>query len=122
MRRALPAGHPGNTWGWAAGLGLKINTPFIPQGDWFQAQFNVTEGALRYLFNTPNTNWGMANGTNAGFGNEGYGVLSDCVYGGTVARANNTGCQLTRLGASMLATSITGPRRGTPACTAPGTR
>ena len=88
-------GHPGNAWGWAAGFGLKINAPFFHQGDWFQAQFNVTEGALRYLFNTPNTNWGMANGTNAGFGNEGYGVLSDCVYGGTVAGANNTGCQLT---------------------------
>ena len=37
----------------------------------------------------------MANGTNAGFGNEGYGVLSDCVYGGTVAGVNNTSCQLT---------------------------
>ena len=46
------------SWGWAAGVGLKINTPFITQGDWFQTQFNVTQGALRYLFNTPNTNWG----------------------------------------------------------------
>jgi hypothetical protein len=30
-----------------------------------------------------------------GFGNEGYGVISDCVYGGTVAAANTTSCQLT---------------------------
>jgi hypothetical protein len=82
-------------------VGLKINTPFITQGDWFQAQFNVTEGALRYLFNTPNTNWGMARGTDNGAfgGNEGYGVLSDCVYGGSSATAaaiaTQTGCQLT---------------------------
>ena len=45
-------------WGWAAGVGIKINTPFITQGDWFQTQVNVTQGALRYVFNTPNTNWG----------------------------------------------------------------
>ena len=30
------AGHPNDRWGWAAGFGLKINTPFISQGDWFQ--------------------------------------------------------------------------------------
>ena len=84
-------GHPSDQWGWAAGVGLKINTPFISQGDWFQAQVNVTQGALRYLFNTPNTNWGKVD---AG-GNEAYGVLSDCVYGGTLAVGNTTGCQLT---------------------------
>ena len=83
-------GHPGDAWGWAAGAGLKINAPFITQGDWFQAQFNVTQGALRCLFNTPNTNWGKVDGAN-----EAFGVLSDCVYGGTVTGANNTGCHLT---------------------------
>ncbi len=72
--------HPGDKWGWAAGVGLKINTPFITQGDWFQAQVNVTQGALRYLFNTPNSNWGKIDA-----GKEAYGVLSDCVYAGTVA-------------------------------------
>ena len=85
---AAGGSNPSDAWGWAAGVGLKINTPFITQGDWFQAQVNVTQGALRYLFNTPNTNYGMAQGTNAGFGNEGYGVLTDCVYGGTVAGGN----------------------------------
>ena len=83
-------GHPGDKWGWAAGVGLKINTPFITQGDWFQAQFNVSEGALRYIFNTPNTNWGKVEGAT-----EGYGVLSDCVYGGTIASGTATGCNLT---------------------------
>jgi hypothetical protein len=96
---AASLAHPGDQWGWAAGVGIKINTPFITQGDWFQAQANVTQGALRYLFNTPNTNWGMARGTDAGFGNEGYGVLSDCVYGGfgpaAAGVATQTGCQLT---------------------------
>ena len=89
--------NPSDKWGWAAGVGLKINTPFISQGDWFQTQVNVTQGALRYLFNTPNTNYGMAQGTNGGFGNEGYGVLTDCVYGGSSNQgvASQTGCQLT---------------------------
>jgi hypothetical protein len=92
---AASLAHPSDRWGWAAGVGLKINTPFITQGDWFQTQVNVTQGALRYLFNTPNTNMGMARGTDAGFGNEGYGVMSDCVYGGTPGAVNTTGCQLT---------------------------
>jgi Porin subfamily len=83
-------GHPGDKWGWAAGVGLKINAPFITQGDWFQAQANVTQGALRYLFNTPNSNWGKVDQ-----GKEAYGVLSDCVYAGVVAIGNNTGCMLT---------------------------
>ena len=73
-------GHPGDKWGWAAGVGFKINTPFITQGDWFQAQANVTQGALRYLFNTPNSNWGKVES-----GKEAFGVLSDCVYAGVVA-------------------------------------
>jgi hypothetical protein len=84
------SGHPGDQWGWAAGVGVKFNAPFVSQGDWFQAQANVTQGALRYLFNTPNTNFGDVHGAN-----EGYGVTSDCVYGGTVAGGNSTGCQLT---------------------------
>jgi hypothetical protein len=84
------AGHPSDKWGWAAGVGLKINTPFITQGDWFQAQANVTQGALRYLFNTPNSNWGKVDQ-----GKEAYGVLSDCVYAGTTAIGNQTGCMLT---------------------------
>jgi hypothetical protein len=83
-------GHPGDKWGWAAGFGLKINTPFITQGDWFQTQVNVTQGALRYLFNTPNTNWGKVDS-----GKEAFGVLSDCVYAGTIAAGNTTGCLLT---------------------------
>jgi hypothetical protein len=84
------AGHPSDKWGWAAGVGLKLNAPMIAQGDWFQTQVNVTQGALRYLFNTPNSNWGKVDS-----GQEAYGVLSDCVYAGTTAIGNQTGCMLT---------------------------
>ena len=70
-------GGPSNTWGYAVGAGLRLNFPMIAQGDYFQSQVNYTQGALRYLFFTPNTNWGEAQGTS-----ETFGVLSDCVFGG----------------------------------------
>ncbi|HEY2531285.1 MAG TPA: porin [Xanthobacteraceae bacterium] len=83
-------GAPTNKWGFAVGAGLRVNTPFITQGDYFQSQFNYSQGALRYLFNTPNTNWGKVDGNTQTFG-----VLSDCVYGGTLAGGDTTNCQLT---------------------------
>ena len=83
-------GHPSDAWGWAAGAGLRLNFPMIGQGDYFQAQVNATEGALRYIFFTPNSNWGKVDN-----GNLAYGVLSDCVYGGTIGTATTTSCQLT---------------------------
>jgi hypothetical protein len=81
---------PRAEWGWAAGVGAKVNIPFISQGDWFQGQFNVTQGALRYLFNTPNTNWGKVDGAK-----EAYGVLSDCVYGNVPGGGSASSCMLT---------------------------
>jgi len=89
----LSNGHPSDQWGWAAGAGLKLNLPMITQGDWFQAQVNVTQGALKYLFNTQTTNYGDVQG-----GGEAWGVMSDCVYGGSSSAAgavSTTGCQLT---------------------------
>ena len=83
-------GHPGDKWGWAAGAGLRLNFPMIGQGDYLQAQVNYTQGASRYVFFTPNGNWGKVDQ-----GNLAYGVLSDCVYGGTIATASTTGCNLT---------------------------
>jgi hypothetical protein len=85
----VASGHPSDQFGWAAGAGLKINFPSIAAGDYFQGQVNVSQGALRYLFFTPNTNWGMVNGNR-----EAYGVLSDCVYGGAVP-GSASGCELT---------------------------
>jgi hypothetical protein len=88
---SITGGHPSDQWGWVVGAGLKINTPFIGQGDWLQAQFNYTQGALRYVFNTPGAgNYGMVNG-----GNEAYGVMSDCVYGGTLLTGTQSGCERT---------------------------
>jgi hypothetical protein len=91
----LSGAAPSNEAGWAVGGGLKVNFPFVAPGDYFQTQVNYTQGATRYLFNTPNTNYGMVNGAQ-----EAYGVLSDCVYGGNTASGvsvagSATNCQLT---------------------------
>ena len=86
-------GHPSDQWGYAVGGGLRLNFPMIAQGDYFQSQVNYTQGALRYLFFTPNTNWGKVEGNN-----ETFGVMSDCVYGaapGVAGAATQTNCQLT---------------------------
>ncbi|MGB6444533.1 MAG: porin [Xanthobacteraceae bacterium] len=83
-------GHPGNSWGWAAGAGLRLNFPIFGAGDYFQAQANYTVGALRYAFFSPNFNASVTNGSQMA-----YGVLSDCVYGGTLQTATTTGCNET---------------------------
>jgi hypothetical protein len=83
-------GSPGDKWGWAAGAGLRLNFPMIGEGDYLQAQVNYTEGALRYAYFTPNFNWSKTDGSQMA-----YGVMSDCVYGGTVPGANTTTCNLT---------------------------
>jgi Porin subfamily len=88
----LPSsGHPGNTWGFVVGAGLRINTPSISPGDYLIGEVNYTEGATKYLWNGTNgtTQDGVSGST------EGYGVGSDCIFGGTVAAGNATGCQLT---------------------------
>jgi len=86
-------GHPGDKWGYAVGAGIKLNAPMIGAGDYLQAQINYAEGASRYVFATPNSNWGYANGT----GNVGaFGILSDAVYGGTIAGGDATSAELTK--------------------------
>jgi hypothetical protein len=70
------SGHPGNEAGWVVGAGLRLNVPYFAQGDFFQTQVTYTEGALRYIFQTPNSNWDKVEGVKQGFG-----VLSDAVYG-----------------------------------------
>ncbi|MGA7786974.1 MAG: porin [Xanthobacteraceae bacterium] len=84
-------GHPGDTAGWVVGAGLRLNFPMIAQGDYFQSEVNYTRGALRYLNDPEGGNFGESTGNN-----EVFGVMSDCVYGGTtVAAGNQTGCNLT---------------------------
>jgi hypothetical protein len=71
--------------GWVVGGGLKLNTPWLlnwlgsGQGDYFQAQVNYTQGALRYLNHTTNSNWGFNEGA---FGT--FAPLADGVYGGSL--------------------------------------
>jgi hypothetical protein len=86
---ALP-GNPSTTWGWAVGAGLRLNAPMIAQGDYFQAEVNATRGAVKYANNGEDTNYDDLQSSVQSFG-----VMSDCVYGGTVAAGNNTNCQLT---------------------------
>jgi hypothetical protein len=78
-------GHPNDDWGWVAGAGIKINTPFISQGDYFVSEVNYTVGATRYLWN------GAGNVGEIGVqgASEGYSVGSDCVYAGTSAAGTN---------------------------------
>ena len=79
-------GHPDDKWGWAVGAGIKLNTPWLFNwlgtgvGDYFQAQVNYTEGALRYIFQNSGFNWYQQHG-----GSAALGILSDGVYGGSGA-------------------------------------
>jgi Porin subfamily len=90
------SGHPDDEWGWAAMAGIKINTPWLLNwlgsgaGDYFSAQVIYTQGALRYIFQNPNNNFWLQDGSSAA-----YGVLSDAVYGGSVLAGNATSLNLT---------------------------
>jgi hypothetical protein len=87
---AVSSGHPDDDVGFAVGAGLRLNAPMISQGDYLQAQINYTQGALRYIFQTPNSNYGKVEGADLGFG-----VLSDAVYGGTIVAGNASQLSLT---------------------------
>jgi len=82
--------HPDDKAGFVVGAGLKLNAPMIGQGDYLQAQVNYTQGALKYIFQTPTSNWFKQVGAQPGLG-----VLSDGVYGGTITGVNTTDVQLT---------------------------
>jgi len=85
------AGHPSDKWGFAVGAGIKLNAPMIGPGDYFQAQINYAEGASRYVFATPNSNWGYGNGATSAFG-----IMSDAVFGGTVGGGDASSAELTK--------------------------
>ena len=84
------SGHPGDKLGFVVGAGIKLNAPMIGQGDYVQAQVNYTQGALRYVFQTPNTNWAKVQGRE-----EGFGILSDAVFGGGQRGITASDLQLT---------------------------
>ena len=86
-------GHPGDVWGWAAGLGVRINTPFISPGNYFQAQVNVARGATRYVAVTPAGTSGSP-GVYNGASSLGVGWFSDGVFSGATS-ATGTSVELT---------------------------
>jgi len=85
-------GHPDVKWGFGLGAGIKLNAPMIGHGDYFQAEIDYSEGASYYEFSPQimNNNYYMREGNFAG-----YGVMSDAVYGGTLAAGNTTQLELT---------------------------
>jgi hypothetical protein len=88
-------GGPSDVWGWVVGAGLRLNFPMIAKGDYFQSQFNYTEGALRYVnFSGNAADLWYASGNSLAFGE-----TTDCVYGATAvvagAPTGSTGCNLT---------------------------
>ena len=93
------AGHPSDQWGWVVGAGLHINLPMLGSGDYIEGEGNYAQGATKYTNHTAGT-------VNQLFGqgaNETFGITSDCVYGGTLAAANNTSCILTTSWSAVLA-------------------
>jgi Porin subfamily len=94
-------GHPGDSWGWVVGAGLRLNFPMVSQGDYFQGEVNYTQGALRYLNQPTQGNYEAEQSNSAA-----YGIMSDCVYGSAAGlpiggvttsgtAANGSSCQLT---------------------------
>jgi hypothetical protein len=72
-------GHPDNKWGFAVGAGIKLNAPMIGQGDYFQAQVNYAQGALKYIFQATQGSWLYREGDSAA-----VGLVLDGVYGGVL--------------------------------------
>lgn len=72
-------GQVGTATGWALGVGLKLLAPMIGAGDYFQAQFNYTNGATGYTNGAGAVSYSKYNG-GAG-GSYGFGITSDNVYG-----------------------------------------
>jgi hypothetical protein len=85
-------GHPSDQWGWAVGAGLHINLPMLGAADYIEAQGNYSQGASRYDSHTTSQNFIFTQG-----GTGGFGLNTDCVYGGAVTGGLTTGtsCILT---------------------------
>jgi Porin subfamily len=84
---AAQAGHPSDKLGFAVGAGIRINTPWISPGDYFQAQVNYANGAGRYVA----TSLGSVSPFARNGGSFGYGFNSDGVY---TSLNNQTGSDL----------------------------
>jgi len=73
------------------GGGLHVNLPAFAPGDYVEGEVNYSQGATKYVNNTPFT-VNQLYGTGA---TETFGITSDCVYGGNVVAGNATNCHLT---------------------------
>jgi len=78
-------GHPSDKAGFALGTGFKLNAPMIGKGDYFQTQFNYTQGASAYSSNGATALYSWFNGGTGG--TYAMGILSDGVYGGVLGGA-----------------------------------
>jgi hypothetical protein len=71
-----PTGHPSDKLGFAAGAGIKINADALGKGDYFQAEGDYAQGALRYLNMTAVVgDYIIYKGATIG-----YGLNTDAVY------------------------------------------
>jgi hypothetical protein len=93
-------GHPSDQWGWAAGAGLHINLPMLGSGDYIEGEANYSQGASKYDSHTQAANFIFTQG-----GSGGFGLNTDCVYGGAVTGGATTGtsCMLTTAWSAVLA-------------------
>ncbi len=75
-----------------------MNFPQVAKGDYFQGEFNYTQGAMRYVDASETTNF------DASMGNQQvFGIQSDCVFGSSgnaaagssAAATGTTNCNLT---------------------------
>jgi hypothetical protein len=81
-------GHPDDKWGWAVGGGIRINTPWISAGDYFQTQIGYAEGATKYTSNSSCGGGGFCTfvaGSDFGFGLAGDGNFIGSTAAGGVA-------------------------------------
>ncbi len=67
------AGHPGNAFGYAFGAGIRVNAPMLGVGDYFQAQYNWTKGATKYM--SAGSSLSKVSG-----GTSGAGTFADAVF------------------------------------------
>jgi hypothetical protein len=79
------SGHPQDEIGFAVGAGIKVNFPMIGPGDYFQAQVNYTEGAVRYAALTPAGTSGPGIFDNGAGNHFGVGWFNDASYCGAGA-------------------------------------
>lgn len=72
--------HPGDKYGWAAGVGGAVNLPWLGAGDSIGAGFVYTKGAVAYA--TKGGNWQILDGNSIGVGWITDGMFDNILNGG----------------------------------------